>query len=129
MERILNTFNILCSEPGPPSDIKVYEFAKYILVTWEPPSEPKGVITHYQLGSEDYIDNSDEKDVVVEMQLTGIDERRKLLENQKADTKYVVGIQARTSIGWGTSFRKLARTVKWSGTYFVFCLVHGTSHP
>ncbi|XP_068759030.1 fibronectin type III domain-containing protein-like [Montipora capricornis] len=102
------------SEPGPPSDVNVYAFAKFILVTWESPVEPNGIIIDYQVGSKDYADGSEPKDVVVDMEQTGLDVRRKLLENQKPDSNYIVKIQAQTSKGWGTSARELLRTVKWS---------------
>lgn len=102
------------SEPGPPSDVNVYAFAKFILVTWESPAEPNGIIIDYRVGSKDYADGSEPKDIVVDKEQTGLDERRKLLENQKPDSNYVVEIQAQTSEGWGTSVRELLRTVKWS---------------
>ncbi|XP_068757831.1 fibronectin type III domain-containing protein-like [Montipora capricornis] len=102
------------SEPGPPSDVNVYAFAKFILVTWESPVEPNGIITDYRVGSKDYADGSEPKDVVVDKEPTGLDERRKLLENQKPDSNYVVEIQAQTNKGWGTSARERLKTVNWS---------------
>ena len=115
MKLIFSAFNFIFSEPGPPSDVKVYAFAKFILVTWESPVEPNGIITDYRVGSKDYADGSEPKDVVVDKEPTGLDERRKLLENQKPDSNYVVEIQAQTNKGWGTSARELLRTAKWSG--------------
>lgn len=113
-------FSLVCfgfslSEPGPPSLVIIYPFAKYILVTWKPPSEPNGIITDYQLGSKDYDNGTDLSKVDVEKQSVGEDARRKLLANQKPDSNYLVDLQARTGEGWGTSVIKEVKTVKWSG--------------
>lgn len=112
-------FSLVCcglslSEPGPPSVI-IYPFAKYILVTWKPPSQPNGIITDYQLGSKDYAKGTEPSNVVVQKQSVGEDARRKLLTNQKPESNYLVDLQARTVIGWGTSVKKAVKTVKWSG--------------
>lgn len=101
------------AEPGPPSVI-IYPFAKYILVTWKPPSQPNGIITDYQLGSKDYAKGTEPSNVVVQKQSVGEDARRKLLTNQKPESNYLVDLQARTVIGWGTSVKKAVKTVKWS---------------
>lgn len=99
--------------PGPPSDVQVFVFAKYILVTWEPPSEPNGVITNYRVGTETYT-GSQPTEVTVNMEETGVEARRKLLRGLKPETNYVVEMQAATSKGWGTSFRKTEKTVAWA---------------
>ena len=103
------------SEPGPPSDVQVFAFAKYILVTWQPPSEPNGIITNYRVGVETYT-GSQPTEVVVKRDETGVDARRKLLENLVPETYYVVEIQAQTSKGWGTILWKTTKTVAWAGT-------------
>ena len=101
-------------EPGPPSEVNVYAFAKYILVTWQPPLEPNGIITGYRVGSATYI-GSEPTDVVVDKQEVGQDVRRKLLDDRKPEENYVVEIQAATSIGWGTLVKKTTTTVAWAG--------------
>ena len=52
---------------------------------------------------------------MVQKQSVGEDARRKLLANQKPESNYLVDLQARTVIGWGTSVKKAVKTVKWSG--------------
>ena len=47
-------FLFLLLEPGPPSQVNVYAFAKYIMVTWKAPVEPNGVITKYRVRSAQY---------------------------------------------------------------------------
>lgn len=101
-------------EPGPPTKINVYPFDKYILVRWQPPLEPNGILTSYRVGSKAYT-NFEPEDVEVEMQEVGALVLMKLLEKRKPETNYVVEIQAQTSRGWGTSVRKTTRTVKWTG--------------
>ena len=99
-------------EPGQPSEVNVYAFAKYILVTWEPPLEPNGIITKYRVGS---AVNTGSEDVVVDKEEVGNSVRRKLLENQEPEKNYVVEIQAATSKGWGEIAKKTTTTVKLSG--------------
>ena len=60
-------------EPGQPSEVNVYAFAKYILVTWEPPLEPNGIITKYRVGS---AVNTGSEDVVVDKEEVGNSVRR-----------------------------------------------------
>ena len=103
-----------CLVPGPPSDVEVYAFAEYILVTWTPPEEPNGVITGYQAGSAKYT-GSQYQDVDVVLTEVGADERRYLLSEQEELSDYVVELQAKTSPGWGPSVRKRTSTVKKSG--------------
>ncbi|XP_068715034.1 hemicentin-1-like [Montipora foliosa] len=100
-------------EPGPPSDVKIYAFPKYVLVTWKPPLEPNGIITKYRVGLKTYA-GSEPKDVEVEMQETGADARKKLLEMLEPETNYVIEIQAMTAIGWGKGVRKTTKTVPWT---------------
>ena len=102
-----------CSVPGPPSNVQVYAFAEYILVTWEPPAEPNGVITKYRVGSKDY-QGSASQDIDVEKKEVPPEQRRYLLADQKELTDYVVETQAETDPGWGESVRKTTRTVKMS---------------
>ena len=54
--------------------------------------------------------------MVVNMDETGVDARRKLLEKLVPETYYVVEIQAQISKGWGTSLRRTTKTVAWAGT-------------
>ncbi|KAL9959377.1 hypothetical protein ACROYT_G032696 [Oculina patagonica] len=100
--------------PGPPSDVEVYAFAEYILVTWEKPTEPNGVITNYRVGSAEFPGSEPQGVVVDEKTELESDARRYLLSNQKELTDYVVETQAKTSPGWGESVRKTTRTVKMS---------------
>ena len=104
--------------------MQVFVFAKYILVTWQPPSEPNGVITDYRVGTETYT-GSQPTEVTVNMQETGVEARRKLLRDLEPETNYVVEMQAATSKGWGTSFRKTDKTVAWAGTIDHFQLNGG----
>ena len=113
-------FVVSCLVPGPPSDVKVYAFAEYILVTWETPAEPNGIITGYQAGSAEY-KGSEPKGVTVEKKELGTDARRYLIGDHKELTDYVVEIQAKTSPGWGESVRETARTVKMSGKALKMC--------
>ena len=53
---------------------------------------------------------------VAKMDETGVDGRRKLLENLKPRTNYVVEIQAQTRKGWGIRLRRTEKTVAWAGT-------------
>ena len=100
--------------PGPPSDVTVYPFAEYILVTWTPPEEPNGVITQYRVGSAKYV-GSQAQDVDVELIEVGAAERRYLLSGQEELSDYVVELQAKTSPGWGESVRRTTSTVEKSG--------------
>ena len=111
---MLNNVIVFCLVPGPPSDVTVYAFAKYILVTWDPPKEPNGVITGYQVGSAEY-QGSQPQGVTVDMTPLAADKRRYLLSEQVPLSDYVVEIQAKTAPGWGESVRQTARTVKMSG--------------
>lgn len=108
-------FIVLCSVPGPPSDVEVYAFAEYILVTWEPPTEPNGVITKYQVGSAEFPGSEPQGVVVDEKTELEPEVRRYLLGKQKELTDYVVETEAKTNPGWGESVRKTTRTVKMSG--------------
>ena len=102
-------------EPGPPADVNVYAFAKYILITWKQPEEPNGIITKYQGGCKEY-SGSDPKDVIIDMQEAEPSAVRILLGDPiKPETHYVCEIQARTQIGWGKGVRKTTKTVKWAG--------------
>ncbi|XP_022804608.1 fibronectin type III domain-containing protein-like [Stylophora pistillata] len=102
--------------PGPPSDVKVYPFALYILVTWKPPVKPNGIITNYRTGSAKY-EGSDPKDTPVKMTELEASKRRYLIGKevkQEELTNYVVEIQAKTEPGNGASVRILTKTVKVS---------------
>lgn len=107
------TFDTIEDVPGPPSDIEVYPFAEYILVTWKPPEEPNGVITGYQVGSAEYT-GSQFQDINVDMTEVGAGERRHLLSGQKELSDYVIEMRAKTAPGWGESVRKTTSTVKMS---------------
>jgi len=102
-----------CLVPGPPSDVEVYPFAEYILVTWTPPEDPNGVITGYKAGSAKYT-NSPFQDVDVVLTEVGADERRYLLSEQEELSDYVVEIRAKTAPGLGQSVKKTTSTVKKS---------------
>lgn len=95
--------------------MEVFAFAEYILVTWEKPTEPNGVITNYQVGSAEFPGSEPQGVVVDDKKELGSDARRYLLSDQKELTDYVVETQAKTSPGWGESVRKTTRTVKMSG--------------
>ncbi|XP_022777595.1 fibronectin type III domain-containing protein-like, partial [Stylophora pistillata] len=102
--------------PGPPSDVKVYPFALYILVTWKPPVEPNGIIKNYQAGSAKF-KGSEPKDTPVEMTELETSKRRYLIGKevkQEELTNYVVEIQAKTEPGYGASVRIPTKTVKVS---------------
>ena len=105
---------VVCLVPGPPSDVEVYAFAEYILVTWTPPEEPNGIITGYQVGSAKYA-GSQSQSVPVVLTPLNADKRRYLLSDQEELSDYVVEIQAKTEPGWGDSVRKMTRTVRMSG--------------
>ena len=97
--------------------MKVYSFALYILVTWEPPVEPNGIITNYRTGSAKY-EGSEPKDTLVEMTELEASKRRYLIGKevkQEELTNYVVEIQAKTEPGYGESVRIPTKTVKVSG--------------
>lgn len=102
------------SEPGPPSDVKIYPFGEYLLVTWTPPKEPNGIITNYQVGSAEYNGASSES-VVVTMETVDPNVFKKLLGNERFETSYVVELRARTTKGWGASFRTTTKTIERSG--------------
>lgn len=105
---------LFCLVPGPPSDVEVFPFAEYILVTWKPPKEPNGVITGYRVGSAKYV-GSQSQDVDVTLEEVGASVRRFLLSDQEELSDYVIEIQAKTEPGWGESLRKTTSTVKMSG--------------
>ncbi|XP_068715039.1 fibronectin type III domain-containing protein-like isoform X4 [Montipora foliosa] len=106
--------NTLEAEPGPPSIVKIYAFAKYILVSWEPPLEPNGIITKYRIGSNTFTGSQHNDVEITNMQKTKADVREKLLRNMEPETNNVIEIQAMTTIGWGEGVRKTKRTVPWS---------------
>ena len=106
--------------PGPPSDVQVYAFAKYILVTWKAPSEPNGVITKYRLGSKQYPGSQPADDLVVDTEEVSAGVYRKLLGGQTPEKNYVVEIQAQTSKGWGEKVKKTTTTVKYAGKLVEF---------
>ena len=62
---------------------------------------------------------------VARMNETGVDGRRKLLENLKPGTNYVVEIQAQTRKGWGIRLLRTEKTVAWAGTTGHFQLYWG----
>ncbi|XP_068757845.1 fibronectin type III domain-containing protein-like [Montipora capricornis] len=106
--------NTLEAEPGPPSNVKIYAFAKYILVRWEPPLESNGIITKYRIGSNTFTGSQHNDVEITNMQETKADVREKLLGNMEPETNNVIEIQAMTAIGWGEGVRKTKRTVPWS---------------
>ena len=111
---ILLSSALFCLVPGPPSDVEVYPFAEYILVTWKPPEEPNGVITQYRVGSAKYV-GSQSQNVDVALDEVAASASRFLLSEQEELSDYVVEIQAKTAPGWGESLRKTTSTVKMSG--------------
>lgn len=123
---LLNNVIVFCLAPGPPSDVKVYAFAEYILVTWDLPEEPNGVITGYRVGSAEY-QGSQPQGVTVDMTQVAADTRRYLLAEQKELSDYVVEIQAQTGPGWGESVRKTTRTVKLSGKSLKYVKVNSSA--
>ena len=104
-------FLFLLLEPGPPSQVNVYAFAKYIMVTWKAPVEPNGVITKYRVRSAQYEGSQPSNDLQVSWQEVRPSVFRKLLDNQTPERNYVVEIQAETSKGWGDKVRNTTRTV------------------
>ena len=107
-------FLFLLSEPGPPSQVNVYAFAKYIMVTWKAPVKPNGVITKYRVRSAQYEGSQPSDDLQVSWQEVGPGVFRKLLDYQTPERNYVVEIQAETSKGWGDKVRKTTRTVAYA---------------
>ena len=107
-------FLFLLLEPGPPSQVKVYAFAKYIMVTWKAPVEPNGVITKYRVRSAQYEGSQPSDDLQVSWQEFGPGVFRKLLDNQTPERNHVVEIQAQTSKGWGDKVRNTTRTVAYA---------------
>ena len=101
-------------EPGRPSDVQVYAFAKYILVTWKAPLEPNGIITKYRVGSNQYPGSQPADDLAVDMQEVSAGVYRKLLGDQTPEKNYIVEIQAQTSVGWGQKIRETSQTVKFA---------------
>ena len=102
------------SVPGPPSNLQIYPFGEYLLVTWTPPKEPNGIITNYQVGSAEYSSSSPES-VVVTMETIDPNVFKKLLGNRRFETSYVVELRAKTSKGWGASLRTTTKTIEKSG--------------
>ena len=105
------------SVPGPPSNLQIFPFGEYLLVTWTPPKEPNGIITNYQVGSAEYGALPPES-VEVTMETVDTNVLTKLLRNKRFETSYVVELRARTSKGWGASLRTTTRTMKKSGEKF-----------
>ena len=94
--------------------MRLYPFGQFILVTWKPPKEPNGMITDYQVGYSEY-NSSYPKNVSVSMETVERGSFKKLLGNLTFETSYVVVLQARTSKGWGESYRETTRTIKRMG--------------
>ena len=92
----------------------MFPFALYILVTWQPPLEPNGIILNYQVGSAKY-PGSEPKDTNVDLIDLSSNARRYLIGQRDELSNYVVEVGARTSPGWGESVRKATRTVRVSG--------------
>ena len=107
-------FLFLLLEPGPPSEVNVFAFAKYIMVTWKAPVEPNGVITKYRVRSAPYEGSQPSDDLQVSWQEFGPGVFRKLMDNQTPERNYVVQIQAQTSKGWGDKVRNTTRTVAYA---------------
>jgi len=105
------------SVPGPPSNLQIFPFGEYLLVTWTPPKEPNGIITNYQVGSAEYSSSSPES-VVVTMDEVDSNVFKKLLGNRRFETSYVVELRAKTSKGWGASLRTTTKTIEKSGEKF-----------
>ncbi|XP_020621934.1 hemicentin-1-like isoform X3 [Orbicella faveolata] len=112
-ESVAMSFETLEGVPGPPSNVKIFPFGEYLLVTWTPPKEPNGIITNYQVGSAEYSALSPES-VVVTMETVQPNVYKKLLGNERFETSYVVELRARTSKGWGASLRTTTTTMKKS---------------
>ena len=114
-QSILNChFLFLLLEPGPPSRVNVYAFAKYIMVTWKAPVEPNGVITKYRVRSAQYEGSQPSDDLQVSWQEFEPGVFGKLLDNKTPERNYVVEIQAETSKGWGEQVRNTTRTVAYA---------------
>ena len=107
-------FLFLLLEPGPPSQVNVYAFAKYILITWKAPVEPNGVVTKYRVRSAQYECSQPSDDLKVSWQEVGPGVFRKLLDNQTSERNSVVEIEAQTSKGWGDKDTKKTRTVAYA---------------
>ena len=105
------------SVPGPPSNVQIFPFGEYLLVTWTPPEELNGIITNYQVGFAAYNGSSLES-VVVIVETVAPNVFKKLLGKERFETSYVVELRARTSKGWGARVRTTARTTKKSGEKF-----------
>lgn len=99
--------------PGPPSDFKTYAFGEYIFVTWKQPQDPNGIITSYQVGSQEYSGSVVGKETV-SMETVQPDVFEKLLSKLAFEKSYVVEVRAQTSKGWGESARQIVTTVKRS---------------
>lgn len=112
--------------PGPPSDLKIYAFGEYIFVTWKLPQDPNGIVTSYQVGSQEYSGSVVEK-APVSMETVQPDVFEKLLGKLAFEKSYVVEVRAQTSKGWGESVRKIVTTVKRSGEFRAFKLFESSS--
>ena len=112
--------------PSPPSDLKIYAFGEYIFVTWKLPQDPNGIVTSYQVGSQEYSGSVVEK-APVSMETVQPDVFEKLLGKLAFEKSYVVEVRAQTSKGWGESVRKIVTTVKRSGEFRAFKLFESSS--
>ena len=90
--------------PGPPEHITYMPYGRYFNLTWQPPSEPNGVITGYVVG----ITNGSN------ITLDG-SARMYIFEDLKPLKDYVVSITAKTSAGPGNIVSKMVTTTKMRG--------------
>ena len=90
--------------PGKPEHVNDEPYGRYINLTWQPPSEPNGVITGYVVaitnGSNITLDGS---------------ARMYIFEDLKPLKDYVVSITAKTSAGPGTIVSKMVTTTEMRG--------------
>ena len=93
----------------------MFPFGEYILVQWQPPLEPNGVTTKYQVGSAKY--TTDPKNVDVPMASVEGNVFQKLLGEREYETNYVVKIEAGNRKGWGDSVIQTTKTVAKSRKY------------
>ena len=90
--------------PGKPEHVNDKPYGRYINLTWQPPSEPNGVITGYVVG----ITNGSN------ITLDG-SARMYIFEDLKPLKDYVVSITAKTSAGPGTIVSKMVTTTEMRG--------------